>query len=280
MVSATQPKTAWMIWCTLSCALFVLFGAFLSNLWRAWLEDPEFSHGILIPFIVSYLIWTRRERLRNQRIDQPGGLVLVLAGCSLHVLGSLTGTLLFSGAAFALTVMGIVLYLWGPNHLRIVAAPVALLMLMVPLPSYFLGHVSWNLQGLASTISSAILRLFGVPVFQDGNILHLSNYVLEVKQACSGSRSIFALLALALLLGLVGERKWWTRALLVAAAPVLAVGANTVRIVGTGLIARQWGRLAANESLHATWGIVVFVLAVMGLLGFQRFLRWAMNEYA
>jgi len=59
---------------------------------------------------------------------------------------------------------------------------------------------------------------------------------------------------------------------------VLALGTNIVRIVGTGLVARQWGELAANESLHAVWGIIVFIIAVMGLLGFQRFLQWA-NEY-
>jgi exosortase len=153
-------------------------------------------------------------------------------------------------------------------------------MLMIPLPAYVAGELSWHLQGLASTISSTTLRLLGTPVLQEGNLLKLPNYVLEVQQACSGSRSLFALIALALLLGLSATRKWWIRVLLVAIAPALAVGANIVRIVGTGLIARRWGALAAEESLHMVWGILVFVIAVLGLLGFQRLLRWATNEYA
>jgi exosortase len=151
---------------------------------------------------------------------------------------------------------------------------------MIPVPSYAVGQVSWKLQAGASAISSVVLRVLDVPVFQDGNLLTLPNYVLEVKQACSGSRSVFALLVLALTLALSVERQWWVRVLLVAAAPVLAVIANVVRIVGTGLIARHWGSLAADESLHTMWGILVFLIAAGGLLGFQRLLRWTNNKCA
>ena len=108
--------------------------------------------------------------------------------------------------------------------------------------------------------------------------MKLSNYILEVKQACSGSRSIFALAALALMLGFGLERKWWIRVLLLAAAPILAILANVIRIVGTGLIASRFGNIAADEMLHTVWGVLVFTIAVMGLFGFQRFLLWVTTE--
>jgi exosortase len=279
--SPSKLNAATALWIGLGVAIPVTFSGFLTALFRNWLGDPEFSYGIAIPIIVAYLLWVRRAQLSGQRIAGPSSsLTLVLVGCGLNVVGSLSGTLLVSGIALVLTILGTVLYLCGGRYLRIVALPVALLILMVPVPSYTVGQVSWYLQEGASTISSALLRFLSVPVYQEGNLLNLPNYVLEVKHACSGSRSIFALLALALILGVSIERKWWARTLLVAAAPLLAVGANIVRIVGTGLIARQWGALAASESLHTTWGILVFVVAVMGLLGFQRFLQWAANEYA
>jgi|SRR5579859_226365 len=269
------------LWLGLLIALFLPFSTFLASLCRTWLNDPEFSYGILIPVIAAYLLWTRRLRLAEEsKAGHGSGLILVGAGCGLQIAGSLSGTLLVSGIALVLVLMGVLLFLWGGRILRIAIVPLALLILMVPVPSYAVGQVSWQLQAAASTASSAVLRLLSVPVYQDGNLLHLPNYVLEVKQACSGSRSIFALLALALILGLSVERKWWARVLLVTAAPILAVGANIVRIVGTGLIARQWGSLAANESLHATWGIVVFVIAVTGLLALQRSLQWTSKEYA
>jgi exosortase len=277
-----QSKNAPIIlWILAGLSVFLPFGYFLRTLVATWLHDPEFSYGILIPVIVAFLIWRRRERLeKEEKTGWPKGLWIVAAGCGLQVLGSLSGSFLLAGIALTATIMGITGFLWGLKSLRIVAGPLALLILMVPLPSYMVGGLSWYLQAAASTISAATLGFLGVPVYQDGNLLRLSNYVLEVKQACSGSRSIFALLALACVLGVSSERKLWIRILLVAAAPFLAVGANVVRIVGTGLIAWQWGDLAANESLHATWGILVFVIAVLGLLGFQRILQWTTHEHA
>ena len=282
MVSSVQLKSMHpMHWIGLGALLLLPFSAFLRALGKAWAENPEFSYGALIPFIVIYLLWHRRQQLQKEvEAGRTAGLAPAITGCLLQVVSGMSGSFLIAGTALVLAILGTILYLWGPRCAKIAAAPVALLMLMIPLPAYVTGELSWKLQGVASTVSSTVLRVLGTPVLQEGNLLKLPNYALEVKQACSGSRSLFALIALALVLGLNVTRKWWIRVLLVAVAPALAVGANIVRIVGTGLIARRWGALAADESLHMIWGILVFVIAVLGLLGTQRFLRWVTNEYA
>jgi exosortase len=264
-----------------AAALFVAFGSFLRALFSAWMHNEEFSYGILIPVIVALMIWWRRNDL--EKIEKTGwvlGLWIVVLGCGLQVLASMSGSLLLSGMALTITIIGAVAFLWGREVLGILLAPLVILILMVPLPSYAVGELSWHLQARASTISASVLGFLGVPVLQDGNLLRLSNYVLEVKQACSGSRSIFALLALACVLGVVSEKKWWVRILLIVAAPLLAIAGNVVRIVGTGLIAQKWGDLAANESLHNVWGILVFLIAVLGLLGLQRLVRWTTHANA
>jgi len=282
MVSSSQPRAVPpILWITLGVALILPFVGFFGSLGKTWLVDSEYSYGILIPFLVGYLLWQRHEQLRNQAgSGGASGLALVFVGCGLQILSGLSGSLLVSGVALVVTTLGTVLYLWGKNCAMIAGAPVVMTILMIPLPSYVTGELSWHLQGLASRVSSIFLRSLGTPVLQEGHLLRLPNYVLEVKQACGGSRSFFALIALAVVLGLSGTHRWWIRVLLVVAAPLLAVGANVVRIVGTGLIAWRWGDLAADESLHMAWGILVFVIAVGGLLGFLRFLRWATNEYA
>jgi exosortase len=265
----------------LACVFVGVYFGFLKALASVWIRVPEFSYGAVVPVIVGYLLWRRRDQIIAQ--EESGCLAslgLVFFGCCLQVVASLSGTLLFSGVAFATTLAGMVGFVLGRKRLRIVVAPIALLILMVPLPSYAVDELTWRLQVAASTISSAMLELFGLPVYHDGNLLRLSNYVLEVKEACSGSRSIFALVALALVLGFNAERKWWVRLSLGLAAPFLAVAANVLRIVGTGLIAHEWGGLAANDSLHTAWGILTFVAAVMGLLAFHRILRWAQHTYA
>jgi len=250
----------------------VAFATFFRELLHAWLNDENYSFGILIPSLVAYLIWARRARIRSEEPSAwSRGLVLVAFGCGLQVLASRTGTMIESGIALVLVILGCVAYLWGKRRMIVIAGPLALLMLMVPLPSYAVGELSWYLQSTASTASAAILGALGVPVFQDGNLLKLPHYVLEVKEACSGSHSIFALLALAFAIGLGRGSKYWIRVLLIVVAPLLALSANIIRIVGTGMIAIEWGNLAASTSLHETWGIVVFLIAVMGLVGINNF---------
>ena len=250
------------------------FSAFFLVLFQNWIHNEQFSYGLLIPPIVAYLIWKRKDKLSAAFLSwwTPGFLITGI-GCGLQILASRSGTLLLSGIAFVAMLIGITGFLWGLDILKICAGPLALLILMVPLPSYVVGQAAWHLQSMASTASGNILERLGVPVYQDGNLLRLPNYVLEVKQACSGSNSILSLVALALVIGLSGEEKWWKRAVLVLSAPILAMCANVIRIVGTGLIARQWGSLAANESLHSGWGVAVFLLGVMGLLGIHNLLR-------
>jgi exosortase len=250
------------------------FGDFFQALLHTWLHDEQFSYSLLIPPIVGYLVWNRRDRLAAApRSGWAPGFLIVGVGCVLQVLASRSGTLLLSGIALITALIGISGFLWGRNVLRIAAGPLALLILMVPLPSYVVGQLTWYLQGVASSVSGRILDLIGVPVVQDGNLLRLPNYVLEVKQACSGSNSIIALVALALVIGINSGGKWWRRAVLLLAAPILAVGANVTRIVGTGLLARHWGDLVENESLHAAWGVVVFLTGVSGLLAINSLQR-------
>lgn len=251
------------------------FQPLLSNLCTVWLQNEEFSYGIAIPIISVSLIWSRyKKAAATAPSSWTLGLALAFIGCGLQILASMSGTLLLSCCALVLTLLGAVGFLWGKCRVALVAGPVALLILMVPPPTYVIGELSWHLESVASTVSGSILNILNVIVYQDGNLLRLPNYVLEVKEACSGSRSIFALVTLACVMGLSTKQKMWVRILLVLAAPILAVSANVIRIVGTGLIAKQWGSLAANESLHSAWGLAVFLIAVLGLRGLQKLLRW------
>jgi exosortase len=270
----TEDYTSIALGGVLAVLVSLSFGGFFRILFQNWIHNEQFSYGILIPPIVGFLIWRRRDKLRAAFPSWwTSGFLIAGIGCGLQILASRSGTLLLSGIAFVAMLIGITGFLWGLDILKICAGPLVLLILMVPLPSYAVGQVTWYLQWMASTVSGSILDGLGVPVFQDGNLLRLPNYVLEVKQACSGSNSILSLVALALVIGLSGEEKLWKRMVLLLAAPVLAIAANVIRIVGTGLIARQWGNLAANESLHAGWGLAVFLLGVLGLLGINKLMR-------
>lgn len=279
--SHRAERTSFLLLAGLISAILLTYGGFFRSLGYVWLKNTEFSYGALVPVLIGYLIWLRRESLRKiERLGWTPAIVGVIGGCGLAILASSSGTLILFGLSLVIVLMSIVGYLWGRAFLRAVALPLSLTVLMVPVPLYLADEITWRLQVIASSASSVILRFLGVPVYQDGNLLLLTNYVLEIKEACSGSRSLFALLGLALVLGLTTEKRRWVRFCLLGAAPLLSLGANLIRIVGTGLIAYRWGNLAANESLHWVWGVLVFMIAVLGLFGVQKLLRWAPNKNA
>lgn len=258
----------------LAIAILLAYLGFIRSLWSVWGSQTEFSYGALVPILVVYLIWNRREALGTIETENwTPSIFGVIAGCAIQVLASFSGTLVLSSLSLAVSLIAAVGFLWGKKILRVLSLPLSMLLLMAPVPTYLADDITWKLQTAASAASSTLLRLLNVPVYQDGNILVLANYVLEVKQACSGSRSFFALLGLALVLALTTEKRWWARVLLIGAAPVLSVAANLIRIVGTGIVAYQWGNVVANESLHWAWGVVVFMIAVFGLFGFQKLLK-------
>jgi exosortase len=270
-----------VLWPALPLVFSLQYLSVLKSLYSLWLSDAQLAYGAFVPILVVYLIWTRRHRLQGStKSPWPMSLLIIIAGSGLQVLASLSETLVFSGIALAATLIGTVGFLWGRQCLRITAVPLGFLALIVPLPSYLVDQITWQLKVIASTFSANVLGIIGIPVYQDGNLITLPNYVLEVKDVCSGSRSIFALLTIALVLALTMEEKWRHRVLLIACAPILAILINVLRIVGTGLVAWRYGALAANESLHTVWGVLVFAFAVTILLGFQRFLQWAAREYA
>ena len=263
----------------LVAAILLAFEGFLRALGSVWWSNTEFSYGALVPLLIGYLIWKRWPTLQKiEKTTWRPAIAGVIAGCGLQVLASFSGTLVLSALALTLTLISSVAFLWGRKITQVLWLPLSLTVLMAPVPTYLADDITWRLQIVASAASSALLRLLHIPVYQDGNLLVLSNYVLEVKEACSGSRSFFALAGLALVLSLTTEKKLWVRIALICAAPFLSISANLVRIVGTGIVAQRWGNLAANESLHWAWGMMVFLIAVFGLFGLHKLLRWASNE--
>lgn len=262
-----------LLWSLVGCLFILSFQGFFRALYRGWLEMPEFSYGMLVPLTCAYLIWRRfSENSPEPSKGWSVGWYLLTAGCGLQILGSRSGSLIVSALGLVSTLAGATAVLFGRKVLKSCAAPLALLIAMVPLPSIIVSEISWRLQYLATELSADVLDSAGVPTYWDGTSIHLANKILQVEPACSGSRSLFALVFIALVLGVTREDKWLNRSIIMAVAPLLAICANILRIVGTGL---ETDALAANESVHVAWGVVIFLFSVGSLFGIQNLLRRA-----
>jgi exosortase len=254
-----------------------LYAAVLGKLVHQWATDPTYSHGFLVPPIALFLVWQERDRLRHTASrPSAAGLLLIVISLAAYMLGSLGAELFVTRASLIGVIAGTVLYVFGWNHLRLVAFPLVFLVFMIPLPAIVFDRATVSLQLLASRMGEDLLRAADVPVLRDGNILTLSTITLEVSDACSGIRSLMALLSVAALVGYFSDVTPWQRVLVVSAALPIAIGLNGVRIAATGLAASRFGPAAASGAVHAASGWVVFVLA----LGVVWVLQRTLGSYA
>jgi exosortase len=191
----------------------------------------------------------------------------------LLVLGQLGAENFLARFSILLQLAGFVILFLGWNFFRAVLFPWACLLLMIPIPALILSQVTFPLQLLVSRVSADALELLRVPVALEGNILRLAAMPLEVAEACSGIRSLISMVTLAVIYGFLMERRIWVRWLLAFASVPIAIAANSVRIIGTGLLVQYWDAQKAEGYFHASWGIIIFVVsllllyAVHGLIG-------------
>jgi len=117
------------------------------------------------------------------------------------------------------------------------------------------------------------LELMGVPVLREGNVIQLPSMLLEVAEACSGIRSLMSLVALAVIYGYFLEPKVYRRILLALGAVPIAVVANSLRVVGTGLMVHWWDPEKAEGFFHTFSGWVVFVVSLAMLFSIHAAMR-------
>jgi exosortase len=197
------------------------------------------------------------------------GILLLLAG----LLGS---ELFVSRVSLIVATVGVVLFLFGWEHVRILAFPFAFLFLMIPLPAIIFNQIAFPLQLLASEVGEWAISSAGVPVLREGNVLILANTSLEVAEACSGIRSLVSLITLGIVYGYFIDSRAWVRVLIVLSTIPVAILSNAARVAGTGILAHYWGPEAADGFFHEFSGWIVFIVAFVLILA----IRWAIVRVA
>ena len=238
-----------------------------------WSHDDNYSHGFLVPFIVGYLIWTKRDDLR-MLTPEPSriGLPLLCVGLALYVVGTVGAEWFVRRASLIVVLAGLILYLGGKVYFKTLLFPLVFLGFMIPLPAIVYQAIAFKLQLLVSWASAELIPLAGVAVYRNGNILEVSSGPLSVEEACSGMRSIMALLALSSLFAYLVYRSRVKQWIIVALALPVAVVTNIIRVTTTGIMAHYFGKEMAEGILHDSFGWLVFVIAFALLFGLSKIL--------
>jgi exosortase len=247
----------------ISLLVLAVYYQVLAKLVLDWWQIPDFSHGFLVPFFSAYLVWQKRETLlRIQLAPAWSGIAVMALGLVVLVLGVYGSELFLSRISLLILLAGLVLGFGGPRFLKELRFPLLVLLLAIPLPAIIFNQITFPLQILASKLASALLPLFGVPVLREGNVIHLPVMNLEVAEACSGIRSLMSLFTLAVFYGYFLENSRLRRVLIVLASIPIAIAANAVRILGTGLCVQYWDPDKALGFFHEFSGWVIFLVSI------------------
>jgi exosortase len=255
----------------LVAAIGLLYAGVWSSLVAQWATDDNYSHGFFVVPLALYFAWERRAAFAAAPArGGVGGLVILAGSLLVWAAGTLGSELFLTRVSLIGVIGGVIWFVWGGRHARIMAFPVLFLLLMIPLPAIIFNQLAFPLQLLASQVGESAIVAAGIPVLREGNVLHLPARTLEVAEACSGIRSLVSLVMLAIVLGYFSEPRVPARVVLAIAAVPIAIVANAARVAGTGLAAEWIGPAAAEGFFHTFSGWLMFVLAFAGLLLVQQ----------
>lgn len=262
-------------WSGIAIALLWLYGSVLLRLPREDWQLDDYSHGFLVPFICGYIIWVNRERLRGLSFSPAYavGTVLIILSVLLHLAGTIGAEDYLPRFSFPLMLSGLTLFFAGWRWLRVLALPIWFFLLAIPIPTVVFNQITFPLQLIASDYATWVIHKFGIPAVRMGNQIELANMTLQVVEACSGIRSLMTLATLGVTWAYFGEKIWWRRAIIVLSVVPIAIFANAARVAGTGILAYHYGPQAAEGFMHTFSGWLIFVVALLLLLGVSSFLN-------
>jgi exosortase len=258
----------------LAFLIFVMYFAILRKLVHDWWTIPDFSHGLLVPFFSAYLFWKNKDVLKSIP-PAPSwiGFPIILFALGVLIAGSYGAELFLSRISLLFLLAGVILTFRGWNQFRVLAFPLLTLLLAIPIPAIIFNQITFPLQLLASRIASDILPFLNVPVLREGNVIYLPAMPLEVAEACSGIRSLMSLGTLAIFYGYFLENSITRRVILALFSIPIAVAANALRIVGTGICVQYWDPDKALGFFHEFSGWVMFMVSLALLYGIHLVMR-------
>ncbi len=259
--TSVQPVPV-LIALAIGAALLFIFWDGLSFMVRYW-EKEEYNHGYLIPLVALYLLLLRSDELARLKLSGSWlGLFLVVGGVVASAVGKISGTYQLSEYGFLLALFGIVVSAIGWSGFRKIWAPFVYLIFMIPLPFWLYQTLSAELQLISSELGVAVIRLFGVSVFLEGNVIDLGIFQLQVAEACNGLRYLFPLMSFGFLCAAIYLGPWWHRALIFFSTIPVTILMNSFRIGVIGVLVDNFGIEQAEGFLHYFEGWIVFMACV------------------
>ena len=267
--SARTPALYWLAPTIAAAAATSLYAPVIAGVVRQWYDEPDTAYGAWLVAAAAFVLARRWSALRaTPRSPSNLGFLLLLGALAVCAIGLLAGDLLLLRASGPLVAAASVMFLYGTAHLKLLAAPLLLVFLAIPVPRTIVAHLTVPLQLVASQVAASTLETLGVPVSRSGNLLVLPDViVLEIAQACSGLQSVMSLVAVSAICAAVVPLSVGRGLLLVSAAVPVAIVGNGLRVATTALLTLWIGEAAVHGVIHELTGHLAFLVMCAGIVG-------------
>jgi exosortase len=233
-----------------------------------WSEDPQYSHGYLVPAFALYLLWLRRTSLFRQtlNVNWLGVGLLGLAG-ALRLAGAYFSYSYFDQISLLPCCAGVFMLAGSWPALFWSWPAVTFLAFMVPLPDRVSLAMSAPMQSFATAVSTFALQVLGRPAIAEGNVILLNDIELGIVEACSGLRMLVVFFALSTAVALLIRKPLWEKLFIAASAAPIALASNVMRITITGLFYDTFGNHFGGAFFHdlAGWLMMPLGLIFLGI---------------
>lgn len=256
----------------MGAGVLVLYVPTFADLGRVYWNGEDGAHGPLLLAVFLWLVWRKRDVLIADGEGRPrSGFAFIVPGLLLYVAGRALTLPIFELAGLMPMLAGVVAAMRGWRAARALWFPILFAAFLIPLPGVLVDSVTGPLKAFVSVLAEQILYAAGYPVARSGVVITIGPYQLLVADACAGLHSMFSLAALGVLFVYVTDRaSLLHNALMVVSILPIAFLANLVRVLLLLLITFHLGDEAGQGFLHAATGIVLFLVAVTGLLVLDR----------
>ncbi|MFZ5570347.1 MAG: VPLPA-CTERM-specific exosortase XrtD [Thermodesulfobacteriota bacterium] len=248
--------------------MIAIYYSSLAVMIEQWGMKEDYSYCYLIPFVVLYLVYDKRDDLtHSQFYSSWPGVFVFMAGIVIFWVGELGGEFFTIYISFWLAILGLSWMHIGWANIRKLFFPFLIMLTMFPLPNFLYQKILVRLKLISSLIGVKLMQAYGLSAYREGNIIDLGFTKLQVVDACSGLRYVIPLFVLGILVTYFYRSQFWKKIIIVFSTIPLSIATNSLRIAMTGILYELWGAQVAEGFFHGFSGWLIFMVSLGVLVG-------------
>jgi len=256
-------------------AMLWVYTPVFTSWWGKWMKkESDYSHAPLIPIISIFLLWLLSKQLLDKPIKPSGwGWLFIVPSLAVMLIMSWVGATIPQGLFFPVLIWGMVVLMLGFAVAKIAAFPIAYLYFMCTIPDDILTKVTFPIRMISTIGATIVLNVFGFNAERAGTEISLPSIVVNVASACSGFKTLVAMLALAVLFAYLIEAPLWRRILLIAVMMPMTIVFNALRITAVALVGNYWGSQTMIFFHDYISGLLMIVVSIFFLFLLARLFK-------